>query len=63
MRGHYALPLLWRDQVIGWANAGVKEGQLRVEYGYVAGRAPRDAGFRAVLADEEQRLAGFLGLG
>ncbi|MCY4755226.1 DNA glycosylase AlkZ-like family protein [Pelomonas aquatica] len=63
VRGHYALPLLWRDQVIGWANAGVKEGQLRVEYGYVAGRAPRDAGFRAVLADEEQRLAGFLGLG
>lgn len=63
VRGHYALPLLWRDQVIGWANAGVKEGRLRVEYGYVAGRAPRDAEFKAALAAEEQRLADFLGLG
>ncbi|CAM3941910.1 DNA glycosylase AlkZ-like family protein [Roseateles saccharophilus] len=62
VRGHYALPLLWRDQVIGWANAGVKEGRLRVECGYVAGHAPRDADFKAALADEERRLADFLGL-
>ncbi len=61
VRGHYALPLLWRDQVVGWANAGVKAGRLQVDCGYVAGRAPRDAGFRTALDEEIQRLADFLG--
>jgi uncharacterized protein YcaQ len=62
VRGHYALPLLWRDEVIGWANAGVKNGRLKVDCGYVAGRAPRDAGFKAALDEELQRLHVFLGL-
>jgi uncharacterized protein YcaQ len=62
VRGHYALPLLWRDQVIGWANASVRGGQLQVDCGYVNGRAPRDAGFRAALGEEIQRLSDFLGL-
>ncbi len=61
-RGYYALPLLWRGRVVGWANAQVADGQLSVQPGYVSGRAPRDAGFRAALALEQQRLAGFLGL-
>lgn len=60
VRGHYALPLLWRDQVIGWANAAVKAGRLQVDCGYVAGRAPRDATFRTALDEELQRLADFL---
>jgi hypothetical protein len=60
-RGYYALPLLWRDQVVGWANAANSDGRLRVQTGYVAGRAPRDAGFRAALADEIGRLGVFLG--
>lgn len=62
VRGHYALPLLWRDQVIGWANASVKGGRLQVDCGYVAGRAPREAGFKAALEEEIQRLADFLGV-
>ncbi|KQY86136.1 DNA glycosylase AlkZ-like family protein [Pelomonas sp. Root1444] len=62
VRGHYALPLLWRDQVIGWANAGVRGGQLQVDCGYVSGRAPRDAAFRAALDEEITRLAVFLGV-
>ena len=62
VRGHYALPLLWRDQVIGWANASVKGGMLEVACGYVAGRAPRDAAFRAALDEELQRMAQFLGV-
>jgi uncharacterized protein YcaQ len=62
VRGHYALPLLWRDQVIGWANAGVKGGELKVDCGYVAGGAPRDAGYQAALDEEIQRLAEFLGV-
>ena len=62
VRGHYALPLLWRDQVIGWANASVKGGVLNVDCGYVTGRAPREAGFKAALQLERERLAEFLGV-
>jgi uncharacterized protein len=62
VRGHYALPLLWRDEVIGWTNAGVKGGELKVESGYVAGSPPRDAGFEGAMADEVERLRLFLGL-
>jgi uncharacterized protein YcaQ len=60
--GYYALPLLWRDQVIGWANATVDGDRLKVDCGYVAGRAPRDPLFRAALDEERQRLAEFLGV-
>ncbi|MCA3242289.1 MAG: YcaQ family DNA glycosylase [Rubrivivax sp.] len=60
-RGYYALPLLWRGRVIGWANASAAEGRLVVEPGFVAGRAPRDAAFKPALRDEVDRLAQFLG--
>lgn len=60
--GYYALPLLWHERVIGWANAGVRGGALDVQFGYVGGKAPRDAAFRSALGDEVDRLRGFLGL-
>ena len=60
--GYYALPLLWRDQVIGWGNVGVKDGRLTSQLGYVNGRAPRDAAFRAGLRDELDRMRVFLGV-
>jgi hypothetical protein len=60
--GYYALPLLWRDGVIGWANASVAGRALTLDFGYVAGRPPRDRRFRQALADERARLSGFLGL-
>jgi uncharacterized protein YcaQ len=59
--GYYALPLLWRDAVIGWANVSAPGGALRVEAGYVSGRAPRDRGFRQAFDEEIERLRGFLG--
>jgi len=62
VRGYYALPLLWRGQVLGWANAAVIEGRLLVQTGYVSGRAPREAAFRQALEAESARLAGFLGV-
>lgn len=61
-RGYYALPLLWQDQVIGWANASATAGALSVRFGYVAGKAPREAAFRRGLSDEVDRMRGFLGL-
>ncbi len=62
VRGHYALPLLWRDQVIGWANLSVKDGVLTPDVGFVA-QAPKDKAFAAALEDELQRMTVFLGLG
>ncbi len=59
-RGYYALPLLWRDAVIGWGNLAWTDGQLQADLGYVLGRAPRDAGYRQALDDELQRIADFL---
>ena len=61
VRGYYALPMLWRGQVIGWANAALRDGQLQVEPGFVSGRAPRDADFKTALRDETQALSVFLG--
>jgi uncharacterized protein YcaQ len=58
--GYYALPLLWRDAVIGWANASAREGRLDLHCGYVAGRAPREAAFRRELDAEVERLRQFL---
>jgi uncharacterized protein YcaQ len=60
IRGHYALPLLWRDCVIGWGNLALREGQLDADIGYVTGKAPRDAGFRHALDDELGRIEQFL---
>src|SRR6185436_3952572 len=34
--GYYAMPLLWRDRVIGWANLAVKNGDLAYNLGYIA---------------------------
>ncbi len=60
--GYYALPLLWHDRVIGWANASVTAGALAVTFGYVTGKAPRDAAFRSGLSDEVDKMRRFLSL-
>jgi uncharacterized protein YcaQ len=57
--GYYALPLLWRDQVIGWVNAGLDGGRLRVEPGFIA-KAPRGRDFQRAFDAEAARLAAFL---
>ena len=38
--GHYAMPMLWGEQVLGWANLKVIDGRLRHELGF-AGPATR----------------------
>jgi uncharacterized protein len=59
--GHYALPLQWRGQVIGWGNLAWRDGQLDARLGYVAGKAPRDPAFRRALDEELARFTVFLG--
>jgi uncharacterized protein YcaQ len=60
--GYYALPLLWGERVLGWANLSIVEGKLVHELGYVSGRAPRERTFRAALEHELAALQAFLGL-
>lgn len=60
--GYYALPLLWRDRVIGWGNLSLADGGLTASFGYSNGRAPRSAAFRAGLEAELARMRCFLGL-
>jgi uncharacterized protein len=60
-RGYYALPLLWRDRVIGWANLSVKNDELKSEFGYVASE-PSDRAFKRELETELDRVRAFLGL-
>ncbi|MEO5844360.1 MAG: crosslink repair DNA glycosylase YcaQ family protein [Caldimonas sp.] len=59
--GYYALPLLWHENVVGWANASTRDGRLTIDTRFV-GAAPRDAAFRRALGDERDRLEEFLGL-
>src|SRR6267378_2227758 len=59
--GYYALPLLWRDRVIGWGNLSVKNGELRSEFGYVKSHPPRDRAFKRELEAELDRIRAFLG--
>ena len=61
VRGYYALPMLWRDRVIGWGNLSVKDGRLKSDFGYV-GTAPRDRVFKRELESEIERVKVFLGL-
>jgi uncharacterized protein len=60
VRGYYALPLLWRDQVIGWGNVSLADGALNADLGYVAGKPPREAAFKRALEEELERMRSFL---
>ncbi|MCW5661581.1 MAG: YcaQ family DNA glycosylase [Burkholderiaceae bacterium] len=60
--GHYALPLLWRERVVGWANIGVRDRRMSVQVGFVGARIGEPAFVQAV-DDELHRMYTFLGLG
>lgn len=60
--GYYALPLLWRDRVIGWGNLSIKDGELISQFGYLRSQ-PRDRAFKQALDAELESLRMFLGLG
>jgi uncharacterized protein YcaQ len=59
--GHYAMPLLWREHVIGWANLSVINGELEADIRYVAS-PPRDRAFKRELDEELDRMREFLRL-
>ena len=59
--GHYAMPLLWGEQMPGWANLKVVDGRLQHELGF-AGPRPTGRAFRLALDEALQRMQDFLEL-
>jgi uncharacterized protein YcaQ len=59
--GHYALPMLWGEQMLGWANLKVVDGRLQHELGF-AGPRPRSRAFRLALDEALQHMEEFLEL-
>jgi uncharacterized protein YcaQ len=58
--GYYALPMLWRDRVIGWANVAMRDDTIVPDLGYVSGRAPQDREFKQALEREIDAMRTFL---
>lgn len=59
--GHYAMPMLWREQILGWANLKVVDGRLQHELGF-AGPRPRDSAFHLALHEALNQMQEFLEL-
>ncbi|MBV8500827.1 MAG: YcaQ family DNA glycosylase [Paucibacter sp.] len=60
--GHYALPILWGEDIRGWANLRVDKGRLHCETGFVDGNKPKGSAFKAALEEELHGMQVFLGL-
>lgn len=58
--GYYALPLLWREQVVGWGNLSFGEGRLSASFGYVTGKQPSGKAFKQGLEEELAQIERFL---
>jgi uncharacterized protein YcaQ len=59
--GHYAMPMLWGEQILGWANLKVVDGRLQHELGF-AGPPPRGSAFRRALDEALHEMQAFLEL-
>ncbi len=59
--GHYAMPMLWGEEMLGWANFKVVDGRLQHELGF-AGPRPHGRAFKLALDESLQQMRVFLGL-
>jgi len=59
--GYYALPLLWHDQIIGWGNLLVRNGELNSNFGYVKSQ-PNGQTFKREQEAELNLIRTFLSL-
>jgi uncharacterized protein len=59
--GHYAMPMLWGEQMLGWANLKVINGRLQHELGF-AGVRPHSRAFQRALDEALHRMLDFLKL-
>jgi uncharacterized protein len=60
--GHYAMPMLWGERMLGWANLKVVNGRLQHELGF-AGPRPRGRDFQRAVDDALEQTRDFLELG
>jgi uncharacterized protein YcaQ len=60
--GHYAMPMLWGEQVLGWANLKVVDGRLQHRLGFAGGQQSRDRAFKVALKNALQQMQEFLKL-
>jgi uncharacterized protein len=58
--GYYALPLLWKADVIGWVNVLRRGKEITIEPGFVPGRRPSGKAFQHAFEAESERLRSFL---
>jgi uncharacterized protein YcaQ len=58
--GYYALPLLWRADMIGWVNVSGRGNGLTIIPGFVTGRPPAEEMFHQAFEAEAERLRYFL---
>jgi uncharacterized protein YcaQ len=55
------MPMLWGEQILGWANLKVVDGRLQHELGF-AGPRPRGSAFQLALDEALQHMQEFLEL-
>lgn len=58
IRGYYAMPMLWRDDIIGWVNIDRSKSKLDFEFGYVTSK-PKEKAFDIELEKEIERFKNF----
>jgi uncharacterized protein len=59
--GHYAMPMLWGERMLGWANLKVVNGQLQHELGF-AGMRQRGEEFKRAVDEALEQMRDFLEL-
>lgn len=59
VRGYYAMPILWKDDFVGWANVTVQDAQLHFEIGYEK-KFAKSREYRKELDEELERFREFM---
>jgi hypothetical protein len=57
--GYYAMPLLWKADVIGWVNAARHGKEFSIDAGFVSGKPPAEKSFHRAFEMEAQKLRQF----
>ncbi len=57
--GYYAMPLLWRDEVVGWVNISHRNGELSIQPGF-SNERPDEPAFQAEFEAEVERFRAFI---
>jgi len=59
LRGYYAMPLLWTNEVIGWVNIDFTNGKLKVDPGFI-NKKPSSKLFKTEFENEMERFNRFI---